>query len=38
MPAMIGAENDVPPAPDQVLGAPEQDDVPPLAVSVKQTT
>jgi hypothetical protein len=34
---MMGDAKEVPPAPDQVLGAPEQD-VPPLDVSVSQNT
>jgi hypothetical protein len=37
MPAMMGEENDVPPAPAQPLGAPEQE-APPLAVSDQQNT
>ena len=35
MPAMIGEENDVPPAPFQVSGVPVQG-VPPFEVSLKQ--
>jgi hypothetical protein len=37
MPAKIGAEKDVPPAPDHVLGSPEHA-APPLTVSDQQNT
>ncbi len=37
MPAMIGDENDVPPAPDQPLGDPVQA-APPFTISDQQNT